>query len=422
MMVRLAYLCGEYPRATDTFIQREIASLRKAGLHIETISVRRPAQREKGTEEQRQERQGTHYLLPCSPWRLLSDHLRLLIFTPGRYFRGMWLALTVRPPGLRSLLYQIFYFAEAGLVALHMKRQGLTHVHNHAPNASGYVAMLAAELSDLTYSMTLHGFGILSEPRRWRLKEKIERSLFTICVSHHARSQAMLWSNRYCWDRFHVVHCGINPKRSETRRHKGRGRHILFVGRFDHVKGLPVMLEAFAILADRDPNLHLNLVGDGPKRTELETIVRDKGLVERVTFHGYRSQTELREHYAAADVFVMTSFAEGVPVVLMEAMAFGVPVVAPRITGIPELVMDGVSGFLTTPGDVDHLVERIEALINDAEQRRRFALEGRQVVEQEFNLMIETGRLMEIIQCRLAGRVPAVGSPAGVWSSAFSRK
>jgi len=136
----------------------------------------------------------------------------------------------------------------------------------------------------------------------------------------------------------------------------------------------------------------------------LDSIVNEKGLSKRVTFHGYRSQAQLREHYAEADVFVMTSFAEGVPVVLMEAMAFGVPVVvAPRITGIPELGTDGVNGFLTTPSDVDCLVERIETLINDADQRNRFAVEGRRAVEQEFNLVIETGRLTEIMLDRLTG-------------------
>ncbi len=403
MKVRLAYLCGEYPRATDTFIQREVKSLRKAGFHVETISVRRPSQLEQGTEEQRQERQGTHYLLPCSPWRALSDHLSIILHTPGRYLHGLWLALRVRSPGIRSLIYQLFYFTEAGLVASRMKKQGLSHIHNHAPNASGYVAMLAAEIGDLTYSMTLHGFGILSEPRRWRLKEKIERSLFTICVSHHARSQAMLWSDRVCWHRLHIVHCGIEPKLAiAPRSHTGKGLNILFVGRFDHVKGLPILLDAFAILADRNKNLHLNLVGDGPERPALEAIIQAKNLPERVTFHGYRSQAELHDFYAEADVFVMTSFAEGIPVVLMEAMAFGVPVVAPRITGIPELVTDGVNGLLTTPGDVNCLVARIESILNDAEQRNRFAVEGRKIVKKEFNLKIETTRLTTIMQDHLA--------------------
>ncbi len=397
-MMRVAYLCGEYPRATDTFIQREIEGLRRAGLHIETISIRHPAQREQGSDEQADERRKTHYLLPCSAWRLLSDHLSVFLCSPFRYFRAVAFAFKVRSPGLHALLFQIFYFLEAGLVVCWMKRRGLSHLHNHTPNASGFVAMLAAQLADVTYSMTLHGFGIFSEPGRWRLSEKIEQALFTICVSHHAKSQAMLWSGRKCWSRLHVVHCGIDPGRVELGRHKGRGRNILFAGRFDHVKGLPILLDAFEILARRDSMVHLHLVGDGPQRIELETLVREKGLVERITFHGYRSQALLRGHFMEADVFVMTSFAEGIPVVLMEAMALGVPVIAPRITGIPELVTDGSSGFLTTPGDVDCLVSSIEALLEDSALRNRFSENGRRVVEEGFNLELETMSLSEIFK------------------------
>ena len=398
MNVTLAYLCGEYPRATDTFIQREVASLRRAGLRVETIAVRRPARQEQGSAEQEEERRRTHYLLPCTLRVLLADHLGLLCRNPARYFRTSWLALTVRAPGLRALLYQLFYFAEAGMVAAHMRRLHLSHLHNHAPDSSGYVAMLAAELAGFTYSMTIHGFGILSEPGRWRLREKIERALFTICVSQHARSQAMLWSQRTCWPRLHVVHCGIEPNQITARHHQWRGQRLLFVGRFDHVKGLPLLLEAFANLAQRVPHLHLDLVGDGPERSDLEALARELELSERITFHGYHSQAELRQDFALADVFVMTSFAEGIPVVLMEAMAQGVPVVAPRITGIPELVEDGVSGLLYTPGAVDQLVERIERLLVDAELRNECAEGGRKKVAEEFNLLLETIKLAAIME------------------------
>lgn len=396
--ITLAYLCGEYPRATDTFIQREVAALRRAGLTVETIAVRRPAVLEQGTAEQEEERRRTHYLLPCPPWRPLADHLGLFARTPGRYLRAVWLALTVRAPGIRALFYQFFYFAEAGMVAARMRRRGLTHLHNHAPDSSGYVAMLAAELADLTYSMTIHGFGILSEPSRWRLREKIERARFVICVSEHARSQAMLWSRRSCWPRLHVVHCGVATESLVVRQHQGRGKRLLFVGRFDHVKGLPLLLQAFAALAQLDPELHLDLVGDGPERADLEAVVAELGIGERVTFHGYHSQAQLRADYARADLFVMTSFAEGIPVVLMEAMAQGVPVVAPRITGIPELVEDGVSGLLYTPGSEEQLVAACERLLAAAELRNRCAEAGRQTVARHFNLEAECAKLGRIMQ------------------------
>lgn len=401
MTIRLAYLCGEYPRATDTFIQREVAALRRAGLDVTTLSVRRPAAAEQGTAEQEQERRNTHYLLPCPPWRLVAVHAGLLLGTPRRYWRAVKTAWTIRSPGWRALLYQLFYFAEAGLVVHKMRRLGISHLHNHTPNASGYVAMIAAALGPVTYSMTLHGFGIFAEPTRWRLTEKIERALFTVCVSRHARSQAMLWSDPRHWQRLHVIHCGIDTADLPERRHAGRGKHLLFVGRFDHVKGLPLLVEIFATLAGKIPALCLHLVGDGPQRALIESLVREKGLAEQVRFYGYQSQGQLLDHFARADLFVMTSFAEGIPVVLMEAMAHGVPVVAPRITGIPELVIDGVSGLLATPGHAESFVEQIATLLDDPDARNRMAAAGRHVVAQAFDLETEAGRLAKILRQHL---------------------
>ena len=294
------------------------------------------------------------------------------------------------------------------MVAAKMNRAGIRHLHNHAPDASGYVAMIAAHMGGFTYSLTLHGFGILSEPNRWRLADKLERALFAVCVSWHARSQAMLWTAAKHWSRFHVVHCGVNPDEIAVREHHGTGKTLLFVGRFDHVKGLPVLIDAVRILSERRPDVRLELVGDGPLRPELESLVQSFGLGERVTFHGYLSQRSIREVQAGSDVCVMTSFSEGIPVVLMEAMAAGLPVVAPRITGIPELVEDGVSGYLTIPGNVDDLVTKIEGLLDDPKRRTRFGQSGRRQVSESFCLKQEVSRLVAVFEASLAGDNVAV--------------
>ena len=400
----MAYLCGEFPRATDTFIQREVAALRAAGCEVQTISVRRPPPAERGTDEQQEHRRRTRYLLPCSPWRLAADHFAMLVASPARYLSSLWLALTVRAPGIRALLYQLFYFAEAGMAAAHMKRQKLTHLHNHAPDSSGYVTMIAAAMGGFTYSLTLHGFGILSEPSRWRLTEKIQRSLFCIGVSWHARSQAMLWSDPSVWDRLHVVHCGVEPTQHPPRVHTGVGRSLLFVGRLDHVKGLPVLLESIHRLRQRHVAIHLDIVGDGPERARVEAMVHDLDLGQAVTLHGYLSQEQLQPLFDACDVMVMASFAEGVPVVLMEAMSRGLPVVAPRITGIPELVEHGESGLLFTPGRADELAEAVAELLEQPERRTQLAERAMQVVLEQFNLQREVARFVNVVHNRLAGQ------------------
>lgn len=390
----IAILCGEYPRVTDTFIQREVAAMRAAGIKVKTISIRKPRENERGTEEQAAESRRTRYILPCGPLTLLSSHFRMALNSPYKYARSLKTAVTVRPPGICGLYYQLCYFAEAAVVADMCRQSNLKHIHNHAATASGFVAMLAAEMTDMTFSMTLHGFGILKEPSRWCLTEKLERGVFTICVSQYIRTQAMLWCDSKYWDRLHVVHCGVQVSDFHPRSHSGVGHSIYFAGRLDSVKGLPVLLKAMQQVAERTcPETTLHLIGDGPQRSELQQLAHRLGIQSAVQFHGYLSQQEIQRHLRQADVVVLSSFYEGIPVVLIEALACGVPVVAPQITGIPELVQDGVNGFLFISGDSDQLAEKIVELLRKGSIRQRFGRAGRRKVEREFNSATEVQRL-----------------------------
>lgn len=406
MTRRLAYLCGEYPRATDTFIQREVAALRQRGFEVHTLSVRRPVAREAGGDEQAEARAATVYLLPCPPWRLLAEHARLFARSPRRYVRTLGLALTLRAPGARALLWQLFYFAEAGLAAAHLARHGIGHVHNHAPDASGTVTLLASHLVGGSYSLTLHGYGILAEPQRWRLADKLARARFAVCVSQHALGQAMLHAGREHWARLHVVHCGVDVGAVAPRAHAGRGTRLLFAGRLDVVKGVPLLLQAMAALRERHGDARLVVAGDGPQAGQLRALAAGLGVADRVDFLGYVPQAELRRRLAETDVVVMASFFEGIPVGLMEALAAGVPVVAPHITGIPELVDDGVSGYLVPSGDVATLADRVSRLLDDAALRQRFGEAGRAKVARGFELGAQADALAALFERRLADEDP----------------
>lgn len=397
----LAYLCGEYPRATDTFIQREVRGLRERGWRVETISVRRPHVREQGSEEQAGERERTYYLLPSSPWRLLGAHLRAACRSPRRYLSSLRLALVVRAPGIKSFLLQCAYFLEAGLVSDRMRKENLSHIHNHSPDAGGYVAMMASEMGGTTFSMTLHGFAAFSEPTRWRLREKLSRCLFSICVSQFGRGQAMLWSAPEDWEKFELVHCGLDGGQRVRKKHRGAGSTLVYAGRLDHVKGLPLLIRAVGQLRESGERVTLELIGDGPERERIRQLVADEGLQQVVRMPGYLSQRELQGVFEAADIFVMTSFAEGIPVVLMEAMAAGVPVIAPRIAGIPELVEHQVSGWLYSCGDVDELVSALRHLLRDGELREKLAESGRLAVLESFDRQKECERLDSIFRRRI---------------------
>ncbi|NDJ16066.1 glycosyltransferase family 4 protein [Myxacorys almedinensis] len=406
--MRIAYLTGEYPRATDTFIQREVAGLRKLGIEVFTFAVRRPGDEHMVGEEQTAERDRTSYLLPPNLLQLVIAHLMLFLSSPGRYLRSLGLAWSTRQPGLKGLLYQLFYFLEAGILAKQIQRQQIQHLHNHLATSSGTVAMIAAALGGFTYSFTLHGPYIFFEPYQWRLHEKIQRSLFVCCISHYCRSQGMIFASAEKWNRMHIIHCGIDPSLFKVTSHTGTGKKLLYVGRLAAVKGLPILLESLAQLKSSRPDLKLTVVGDGPDRAQLEQTAHELGLSAQVNFVGYQSQTNVRQQIQQTDIFVMSSFAEGVPVVLMEAMAAGVPVIATQIAGVGELVEDKVSGYLVPPGDVESLRDRIVALAADADLRSRFGKAGREKVEQDFNIHHEVARLHQILKQAIEGKVEAV--------------
>ncbi len=416
----IAYLTGEYPRATDTFIQREVFELRKQGMDVLTCSIRKTGAEHLVGPEQRNEAKKTFYVLATAkaPNRLIACHIRALFSTPRKYFSTLWLAICTGSAGFKGRLYQLFYFAEAIILADYLKQQGVVHLHNHIATASCSVAMLASKASGIPYSFTLHGPDIFFEPQRWRLDVKIKNASFVACISNFCRDQAKAHSSADCWDKLHIVHCGVEPDRYGAKTITGKKPpHITFVGRLATVKGIPVLLEALAWLQSRIPDLQVTLIGDGPERAELEIKAGELGLTDMVTFAGYRSQTEVADMLQETDLFVLPSFAEGVPVVLMEAMAAKLAVVATQIAGIPELVDDGVNGLLVPAGDVDRLAQAILTLLQDENLRAKMGRAGQAKVKDAFNIHHEAVWLAEVMQAySLAGtsafRQPVRGGKA----------
>lgn len=397
---KLAYLTGEYPRASDTFIQREVAALRGLGHDVLTCSIRTTGAEHLVGPEQREEHARTFKVLDTckAPMRLLKAHLRW-ISRPGSYLGALKLAWQTAPKGLKGRLYNLIYFLEAGVLADELARQGVAHLHNHIAKASCTVAMLASELSGIPYSFTIHGPDIFFEPHHWRIDEKAARASFVACISDFCRSQLMCFADQAHWPRFHIVHCGVEPERYGTALHEGR--ELLFVGRLAAVKGVPVLFEALKSVTG---DWHLTVIGDGPDRAALEA--QAAGLPVR--FLGYRSQSEVAEALEKTDIFVLPSFAEGVPVVLMEALASGVPVVTTQIAGVPELVADGVSGRLVPPGDAEALTKALQALLDDPDSRRRMGAAGQTKVSQEFDIHKEAARLSALF-CDYANGLPPKG-------------
>ena len=410
---KIANLTGEYPRASDTIIQREVAHLRAVGHEVLTCSIRTTGAEHLVGPEQREEHARTFKVLDAvrNPVTTLKAHLRWMK-TPGRYLSALGLAWRTAPKGIKGRVYNLIYFIEAGVLGAKLADEGVSHLHNHIAKASCTVAMLAGELSGLRWSFTIHGPDIFFEPHHWRIDEKAARAAFVSCISHFCRSQLMCFADAQHWHKLHIVHCGVDPTRYAPNPVES-GLRALFVGRLAGVKGVPILIDAAARLAGAYPDLTLRLVGDGPDRKALEAEVAKRGLQDRIVFLGYKSQAEVAEELARTDVFVLPSFAEGVPVVLMEAMAAQVPVLTTRIAGVPELVEDGVSGRLVSPGDVDAFAEALDELLSDADLRRSCGAAGRAKVVADYDAAQEARWLSELIVEYAAGRAVSRLRPFG---------
>jgi glycosyltransferase involved in cell wall biosynthesis len=404
----IAYLTGEYPRATDTFVWREAQALRALGADVRACTIRRTASEHIVGEEQKREQATAFHVQETArrPAALLRAHLGMLRRDARRWLSAAALAARTAPPGVKESLWQLFYFLQAGVLAKKLCDDGIVHLHNHFGNSSCSVAMLAAEMAGVSYSYTMHGPAIFFEPIKWRIDEKIARAAFVACISRFCRAQGMIFADPAHWDKMRIVHCGVDPSMYDGAPGGAGAKRAIFVGRLAAIKGVRVLLEAFAALRERHPDATLTLVGDGSERAGLEVEAARLGLAGRVEFAGYRSQSEVAALLKASDVFVLPSFAEGVPVVLMEAMAAGLPVIGPLVAGVPELVEDGVSGFTVFPGDPERLRDRLDELFSDADLRARMGAAGRAKVTAEFDATAEAAWLLRLIAGACVGDPP----------------
>lgn len=399
--VKIAYLCAQYPAISHTFILREVTALRRLGLEISTFSIRRAGAEHLLAGADRQAFESTHAILPPRWGALLAAHLKLLLRAPLVYASTLIGALRLAPAGLRGHLWQLFYFVEAVLLWSECRRRGIRHVHVHLANVAADVALLAAQIGTATqprrpwsWSFTMHGPTEFADVTHYRLAEKVRRAKFVVCISDYARSQLMALCEPQDWPRLRMLHVGI-PLEQFTRTIDSPSDNgaptpkplpkILLIGRQVPEKGQAVLLEAVALLALRGRRTDVTIAGDGPSRAGFEALARRLRVADQVSFPGAVGQDEIHALYADASIFCLPSFAEGIPCVLMEAMAMELPVVSTRITGIPELIQDGVSGLLVAPGRADELADALERLLCDPALRRSLGSRARAKVLADFN-------------------------------------
>jgi glycosyltransferase involved in cell wall biosynthesis len=306
-------------------------------------------------------------------------------------------------------VWQVAYFLEAAFLADRMHACGVEHLHNHIGESSATVAMLASELSGIPYSLTIHGPYIFRAPERWALGEKLVRAAFTACISEFTRSQCMIYVPQEHWSRLHVIRCGPDPQFLEQEPPElPDNRRLIWVGRLCEEKAVPLLVDAAQRLVEENVDFQLVLVGDGPLREITEAQIEERGLKDAMSIAGWMDSEQVREQIAGSRAMLMPSFAEGLPVVLMEALALARPVISTFIAGVPELVEPGVNGWLIPAGSLDHLVSAIrEALDLPLDRLKEMGRAGRQAVLRYHDPGVEVARLEEQIERSINSRTQA---------------
>jgi colanic acid/amylovoran biosynthesis glycosyltransferase len=397
---KLLYLIGQFPAINHSYLLAEVRHLRRLGLDVSVVSVSRPDRPlEKLSPDEREEAARTYYVksVPAAQAALLNigEFLR----HPLRCFRGLIFALGLAG-GSKRVVYHLAYFFEAILVGRRMRQCGASHVH---ASFSATVALITARTFPVTMSFGVYGFGELHDPTSTHLAERIHGSLFVRSISRHGRGQLMLACSRSQWGKLVYVPLGIDATEfaPTTSRAVSSPPCLLCVGRLAPEKGQAMLLEAVAALRAEDRPVCLRLVGDGPDRVWLENRAVELDIASYVDFRGWVNQARLMALYAETDMFVLPSLAEGIPMVLMEAMAMRIPCVAPRITGIPELIEDGVHGMLFAVADVEDLTRTIRVLLESPERCEQMGRQARNRVARDYDMARNTERFAEALKERL---------------------
>jgi glycosyltransferase involved in cell wall biosynthesis len=396
-MSRVGYLINQYPMPSHTFIRNEILELERQGVSVERYALRgwdNPAL--DATDEAEQAR--TSYVLAGGGLPLFISAVRLLCLRPGRFAKALFVAFQLSRGSEQSLLKHLVYLLEACQVARWTEQAGVKHLHAHFGTNAAEVALLAFRLGGPSFSFTVHGPEEFDKPLQLKLREKARAASFVVAITSFCRSQLYRWIDLADWSKIEIVHCGLEstfldaPATAPPR----LGR-LVCVGRLCEQKAQLLLLDVLKLLQADGLNVHLTLAGDGAMRRDVEHAIQVGGLSSAVFITGWLNSEQVKQAILQADALVMASFAEGLPVVIMESMALGRPVITTAIAGIPELVRDDQEGFLVPAGDRRALADAIKKLLAaESTHLNELAQSCRKRVRERHSIQIEAAKLAKL--------------------------
>ncbi|MFO0722574.1 MAG: glycosyltransferase family 4 protein [Myxococcota bacterium] len=395
--MKIGYLVNQYPKVSHSFVRREIAALEALGETVARYTVRR-TQEKLADPADLAELDKTQVILDEGKLKVGLAILRVALTRPGRFRQALELALKVGRRSDRGPLLHLVYLAEACVLLGWLKREDVGHLHAHFGTNSATVAMLVHELGGPSFSFTAHGPEEFDKPEFIALGEKIRRAAFVAGVSSFGQSQLYRQVEAKDWDKINIVRCGVDASfLAKAPTPVPEVPQLVTVGRLSEQKGHLVLVEAARRLRDRGRKFKLVLVGDGELRAPIEATIQEHRLADTIVITGWASGAEVQKQVVASRALVLPSFAEGLPVVIMEAFALGRPVVSTYIAGIPELVEPMKSGWLVPAGAVDPLVDAMdEVLATPAERLTEMGLYGRKRVEEAHDIQRSAKALAEL--------------------------
>jgi colanic acid/amylovoran biosynthesis glycosyltransferase len=396
--LRVAYLVNQYPKVSHSFIRREILALEAAGVVVDRYSVRGWLDAVADPDDEL-ERGRTRYLLRGGAAALIGAVAASLLASPGRFVRAVAEAVRLSRGAERPLAVHLIYLAEAALLARWLRASGAQHLHAHFGTNSAAVALLALRLGGPGFSFTVHGPEEFDKPAALRLAAKMQAARFVVAISSYGRSQLFRWLPHDQWDKVAVVRCGLDAAFHAVAAQAAppqTAARLVCVGRLCEQKGQLLLVQALARLQARGVPCELVLAGDGELRAPIEDLARRLGVSQRLRITGWIGSAQVREELLAARAMVLPSFAEGLPVVIMEAMALRRPVISTYVAGIPELVRAGESGWLVPAGDVEALTEAMaQCLSAPPEMLTRLGDQARERVLARHDVRQEAHRLQQ---------------------------
>jgi colanic acid/amylovoran biosynthesis glycosyltransferase len=391
--MKVAYLINQYPLLSHTFIRREIQALEAQGVEVERISVRATGSQVEPADEAEAKR--TWVVLQVGLVGLMAAVGTQFVRSPLAFLRTCWMAMRLGSRTGARFLRHGAYFIEACVLANRLRRSGSQHLHAHFGTNPATVALLTRMLGGPPYSFTVHGPEEFDHPFELGLPEKIGAAAFVVGVSSYGRSQLYRWITKDQWHKIHVVHCGLGASFFESAPTPVPDNcRLVCVGRLSEQKGQLLLLQAVHAVVSAGVRCQLVLVGSGPLLAFLQAEIKLLHLEESVSLIGAQGEERVRKEILQARAFVLPSFAEGLPVVLMEALALCRPVISTYVAGIPELVEPGTCGWLIPAGSVDRLADAIrQVLQTPVEKLSAMGTEGAKRVRESHHVATEAGKL-----------------------------